>query len=150
LGKAAQAGERGIDLQIASDAVWPPDAAPARDVVTIVGNLIDNAFDAVTSGPGERRVCLDSRVEGGALVLSVADSGPGLPPDAVEAAFRRGFSTKEEGSAGRRGIGLALVAQSVKRLGGTLEVSDPPGARFTVRLPLGEPAGDHSRGRAHD
>ena len=149
LGKAAQAGERGIDLQIASDAVWPPDAAPARDVVTIVGNLIDNAFDAVTSGPGERRVSLDSQLDDGALVLSVADSGPGLPPDTVAAAFRRGFSTKEQGSAGRRGIGLALVAQSVARLGGTLEVSGPPGARFTVRLPLGERAGDHSRGRAH-
>ena len=69
-------------------------------------------------------------------MLSVVDSGPGLPPDAVDQAFRRGFSTKEQGSAGRRGIGLALVAQSVARLGGQMEVSGPPGARFTVRLPV--------------
>jgi two-component system CitB family sensor kinase len=143
LGKAAQASERGIDLRIAHDAVWPPEAAPVRDAVTIVGNLIDNAFDAVTSGSsagGERRVEVDSRLEGDVLVLSVADSGPGLPPDAVDAAFRRGYSTKEQGSAGRRGIGLALVAQSVSRLGGHLEVSGPPGARFTVRLPVEERA----------
>ncbi len=136
LGKAAQASERGIDFQIADDAVWPQDAAPVRDVVTIVGNLIDNAFDAVTSEPGERRVEVSSRLDAGHVVLSVADSGPGLPPDAVDEAFRRGFSTKEQGSAGRRGIGLALVAQSVARLDGQMEVFGPPGARFTVRLPL--------------
>ena len=52
LGKAAQAGERGIDLGSPDDAVWPQASAPVRDVVTIVGNLIDNAFDAVTSDPG--------------------------------------------------------------------------------------------------
>lgn len=154
LGKAAQASERGIELRIAPDAVWPSHAAPVRDVVTIVGNLIDNAFDAVAShsdhpssptlSPGlpgkERWVEIASRLDGGCVVLSVADSGPGLPPEAVDAAFRRGYSTKAEGSAGRRGIGLALVAQSVSRLGGSLEVSGPPGARFTVRLPIEEQA----------
>ncbi|WP_344131465.1 sensor histidine kinase [Pedococcus bigeumensis] len=136
LGKAAQAAERGIDLRIAEDATWPRDTTPVRDVVTIVGNLIDNAFDAVTPVSGERWVEVSSRLEGDHLVLSVGDSGPGLPPDAVDQAFRRGFSTKEQGSAGRRGIGLALVAQSVARLGGQMEVSGPPGARFTVRLPV--------------
>ena len=136
LGTAAQAAERGIDFRIAEDATWPQDTTPVRDVVTIVGNLIDNAFDAVTPESGERRVEVSSRVEGDHVVLSVVDSGPGLPPDAVDQAFRRGFSTKEQGSAGRRGIGLALVAQSVARLGGEMEVSGPPGARFTVRLPV--------------
>jgi two-component system, CitB family, sensor kinase len=137
LGKAAQASERGIELVISEDAQWPQDAAPVRDVVTIVGNLIDNAFDAVGALAGERRVEVDSRVDGSLLLLSVADSGPGLPPGSVDEAFRRGFSTKAQGSEGRRGIGLALVAQSVARLGGDLTVSGPPGARFTVRLPLG-------------
>ena len=79
LGKAAQAAERGIDFRIAEDAAWPRDTTPVRDVVTIVGNLIDNAFDAVTPEPGERRVEVSSRVEGEHVVLSVADSGPGLP-----------------------------------------------------------------------
>jgi sensor histidine kinase regulating citrate/malate metabolism len=91
---------------------------------------------------GERRVEFATRVEPaadettGSMVIEVRDSGPGLPPLAVDRAFRRGFSTKEEGSAGRRGIGLALVSQSVERLGGTLTVDGPPGAVFTVRLPL--------------
>ena len=119
--------------------------------MTIVGNLIDNALDAVAQveDPGTRRVAFDARVEEGTsdgvalpgaaprryAVLDVSDSGPGLPPGAVDDAFRRGWSTKEQGVAGRRGIGLALVAQTVDRLGGTLSVSGPPGARFTVRLP---------------
>ena len=48
---------------------------------------------------------VSSRIEGGHVVLSVADSGPGLPPDAVDEAFRRGFSTKEQGSAGAAASG---------------------------------------------
>src|SRR6478672_6877610 len=143
LGKAAEAHERGIAFEIEPGSRWPQGVAPTRDVVTIVGNLIDNALDAVTGEPGhtgaprpERHVRFDARVEGAYAVLQVSDDGPGLPPGAVEDAFRRGWSTKEQGSAGRRGIGLALVAQTVERLGGTLEVSGPPGATFTVRLPV--------------
>ena len=140
LGKAAEAHERGIAFEIEPGAHWPRDVAPTRDVVTIVGNLIDNALDAVSDEgaptAGERRVGFGSRVEDGCAVLDVSDNGPGLPPGAVADAFRRGWSTKTQGSAGRRGIGLALVAQTVDRLGGTLEVSGPPGATFTVRLPV--------------
>ena len=138
VGKSAQASERGIDLRIAPGAQWPTGAVPVRDVVTIAGNLIDNAFDAVTSlAPGsERRVEVDARVDDDHLVLEVTDSGPGLPEAGVDAVVRRGFSTKGEGRAGRRGIGLALVAQTIDRLGGTLDVTGPPGARFVVSLPL--------------
>jgi sensor histidine kinase regulating citrate/malate metabolism len=141
LGKAAQASESGVEFTIAEGAEWPADAAPVRDLVTIVGNLIDNAFEALADAEGPRQVSVDARRVGDHVVLVVEDSGPGLPPGAVDEAFRRGFTTKEEGSAGRRGIGLALVAQSVARLGGELEVSGPPGARFTVRLPWRERAG---------
>ena len=141
LGKAAEAHERGIAFEIEPGARWPREVAPTRDVVTIVGNLIDNALDAVAGETGtprpERHVSFDSRVDGAYAVLEISDDGPGLPPGAVKDAFRRGWSTKEQGSAGRRGIGLALVGQTVDRLGGTLEVSGPPGATFTVRLPVG-------------
>lgn len=142
VGKSAQASERGVDLRIAGEATWPTGAVPVRDIVTIVGNLIDNAFDAVSGGaPGtDRRVDVDIHVAtDGALqtlVLDVADSGPGLPPDTVDLVARRGFSTKGQGSAGRRGIGLALVSQTVDRLNGTLAVTGPPGARFHIRLPF--------------
>ena len=137
LGKAAQATERGIDFEVGDSAEWPEGAAPAREVVTIAGNLIDNALDAVAEASGPRRVRVDARVEGGYAVLVVEDTGPGLDPGALDRAFERGYSTKEASGQGRRGIGLALVAQSVQRLGGGLSVQGPPGARFTVRIPLG-------------
>lgn len=137
LGKAAQASERGIDFLIEEGAEWPAGAAPEREVVTIVGNLLDNALDAVAEVDGPRRVTFGAAVDGGHAVLTVADTGPGLPPEQVDQALRRGYSTKEQGSAGRRGLGLALVAQSVQRLHGELHVEGPPGARFVVRLPRG-------------
>lgn len=137
LGKAAQAGERGIDFEVGDGARWPEGVAPARDVVTIVGNLVDNALDAVATAPGARRVRVDAHVDGGYAVLTVEDTGPGLPPGEVERAFQRGYSTKQAAGEGRRGLGLALVAQSVQRLGGELRVEGPPGARFVVRIPVG-------------
>src|SRR6476469_5862717 len=159
LGKAAEAHERGIAFEIEPGSRWPQGVAPTRDVVTIVGNLIDNALDAVAGDHGrpgasrpERHVRFDARVEGAYAVLQVSDDGPGLPPGAVEDAFRRGWSTKAQGSAGRRGIGLALVAQTVERLGGDLEVTGPPGATFTVRLPVGpvSPVGSGTAGSADE
>lgn len=137
LGKAAQAGERGIDFEVGDGARWPEGVAPAREVVTIVGNLVDNALDAAATAKGARRVRVDAHVDGGYAVLTVEDTGPGLPPGEVERAFQRGYSTKQAAGEGRRGLGLALVAQSVQRLGGELRVEGPPGARFVVRIPVG-------------
>lgn len=138
LGKAAEANERGITLRVGSDAHVPLDIAPARDLVTIVGNLIDNALDALGTieRDTERVVGFDAEIDSGQAVLEVWDTGPGVPAGASRQVFERGWSTKADGSAGRRGIGLALVSQTVARLGGSLEVDGPPGARFTVMLPL--------------
>lgn len=138
LGKSAQARERGIALQIDPHTSWPEHAAPTADLVTIVGNLVDNAFDAVGDLPDDRVVGFAASVEDGWAVITVTDNGPGLSGD-VEQAFRRGYSTKESGQAGRRGVGLALVAQAVDRLHGTIDVLGEP-TRFVIRLPA--PEGD--------
>lgn len=148
LGKAAQANERGVELVLAPDSriddgVLPP-GLPARDLVTILGNLIDNATDAAAEGmggdtaPRSARVTVTARADGGELTLRVADTGPGLDPAAAEEAFRRGWSTKSPG----RGLGLALVQQAARRNAGTVEVtrSEEGGAAFTIRLPLSSPA----------
>lgn len=137
LGKAADAAERGITMVISPDAHVPRGLAPQRDLVTIVGNLLDNALDAVGNDQlPSRQVGFDATVEGDHAVIEVWDNGHGLPEGAEQLVFQRGWSTKADGAAGRRGIGLALVAQTVRRLGGTLEVDGPPGARFTVSLPI--------------
>ncbi|MEU9235686.1 sensor histidine kinase [Streptomyces subrutilus] len=139
LGKAAQAHERGVELVVTPDSTaidGAPGTPPARDLVTVVGNLVDNAMDALTGVPGGR-IAVTVRREGEGILLRVADSGPGLP--AGVDVFRRGWSGKGED----RGLGLALVRQVAQRHGGTADASSGPsgGAEFTVRLPApGRPA----------
>ncbi|NDU71228.1 GHKL domain-containing protein [Actinomadura sp. DSM 109109] len=147
LGKSAEAGERGVELAIGEDTAIE-GAIEARDLVTILGNLIDNAVDAAVESAADRppRVGVSAREEGGALVLEVSDSGPGVDPSAVPAMFRRGWTTKSSGGPVGHGLGLALVGQAVRRNGGDVRVSAPGpggGAVFTVRLPL--PARDAER-----
>jgi len=143
LGKSAEAAERGVELTIAPDSELDDVPLPSREVVTILGNLIDNALEAAMQGGDPGRVLVRVRTDGGRFVVQVADNGPGLPPDAARDAFQRGWTTKGEG----RGIGLALVGQAVARLGGTIEVgaADLGGALFTVRLPLPDHGADDRR-----
>ncbi|MFD8420425.1 ATP-binding protein [Streptomyces sp. NPDC059466] len=140
LGKAAQANERGVELVVSEqsgiDDGLLPAGLPARDLVTVLGNLIDNAMDAA-QGTVRARVTVTAFTDGSGLVLRVADTGAGVDPAHTEAVFRRGWSTKPAGPAGR-GLGLALVRQAVSRHDGTLTVAEAPGggAEFEVRLPL--------------
>ncbi|MFE2942669.1 ATP-binding protein [Streptomyces sp. NPDC059255] len=140
LGKAAQANERGVELVLAEDSriddgVLPP-TLPARDLVTILGNLIDNAVDAAQGAEGAR-VTVTALVDAaaGELLLGVRDTGAGVDPDDRDEVFLRGWSTRGPG----RGLGLGLVRQAVHRARGTVELTRGAegGAEFTVRLPLG-------------
>ena len=127
LGKAAQASERGIRFEIELPDRLEATSVPARDLITIVGNLIDNALDAAASTPAPR---VDVAVEASAdqLRIGVSDSGSG--PAADERVFELGVTTKR---ATGHGIGLALVRQTVTRLGGRIRVD---GSEFEVTLPL--------------
>ncbi|MFE0257137.1 ATP-binding protein [Streptomyces sp. NPDC059010] len=147
LGKTAQANERGVELVVSEDSRLDdgllPDTLPARDLVTILGNLIDNAVDAAQGSVGAR-VTVTAYAEGGEggeLVLRVSDTGAGVDPALVETVFQRGFSTKPAGPGGR-GLGLALARQAANRHQGVLSVTeaDGGGAVFEVRLPLAETA----------
>ncbi|MEH1169266.1 sensor histidine kinase [Micromonospora sp. CPCC 205539] len=135
LGKSAQAGGRGVDLVIEPDCRFDDSPLPTNDLLTVVGNLIDNALEAVAGTPAPRRVRVFVGTVDDELVVRVGDSGPGLAPDRVADAFRRGWSTKSTG----RGLGLALIGQVVRRHGGRSEVgrSDDGGSLFTVHLPVG-------------
>ncbi|MBA4862680.1 sensor histidine kinase [Streptomyces sp. PSKA54] len=140
LGKAAQANERGVELLVSDDSSIDdgllPESLPARDLVTILGNLIDNAVDAA-QGTLHARVTVTARACEAGLILRVSDTGPGVDPAHAEAVFQRGWSTKPAGPGGR-GLGLALVRQTVLRNGGTLTVTESAegGAEFTANLPL--------------
>ncbi|GAA0424047.1 histidine kinase [Acrocarpospora corrugata] len=134
LGKSAQAGERGVELSISQESELDDVGLDAHDLVAILGNLIDNAVEAAMSGTPPARVTVHLGASEGSCLIRVADSGRGLHPAAVTEAYQRGWTTKGSG----RGLGLSLVAQAVRRLGGTIEVTGDPGAVFTVRLPLPE------------
>ncbi|MGK5729304.1 sensor histidine kinase, partial [Streptomyces sp. URMC 124] len=150
LGKAAQANERGVELVLTPDTRVDdgllPGHLPARDLVTVLGNLVDNAVDAAAEEANRNaaevrhaQVTVTLRADSGELLLRVADTGAGVAPEAMEEVFRRGWSTKSPGSAPHgRGLGLALVRQAVRRNGGTVSVTRAAGggAEFTVRLPL--------------
>jgi sensor histidine kinase regulating citrate/malate metabolism len=132
LGKSADAAERGIELAIES--TLPESDVPARDLVTVAGNLVDNAMDAVV-GRAERRVAVRIEVTDGRFTITVGDSGPGLAEEDRARVLERGWSTKA-GGAGGRGLGLALVAQVARRHGGGVHIGTSPygGAAFTVTL----------------
>ena len=117
LGKTAEAAERGIELAITGDlSVEHADRAEhaevaARDLVTVLGNLVDNALDAVT-GRDTRRVAVRLDGDGERVRVVVSDSGPGLTEDEAAHVLERGWTTKASASdVGGRGVGLALVGQ---------------------------------------
>jgi sensor histidine kinase regulating citrate/malate metabolism len=135
LGKAAQAHERGIALTITEDTQLPSDSDDAllnpQEMVTVVGNLIDNAMDACDRDDPWVEVTVQQ--VGEALQIRVADSGPGMDPRTFDRALARGYSTK--GGSDHHGLGLALVAQVVKRHHGTLTADVTYGSVVTVTVP---------------
>jgi two-component system CitB family sensor kinase len=135
LGKSAQAGERGVELTVDEDSRLDSDLVRSRDLLTVVGNLVDNALEAVAATPPPRRVRVLVRQEDRHVLVRVSDSGPGLTPAQAAVAFRRGWSTKD--GAGH-GVGLSLVRQVTDRYGGSYGVdrAEDGGAVLTVRLPV--------------
>src|SRR5690606_31106469 len=101
VGKAAAAGERGVERRVDEGTHLPAGTADPRDLVTIVGNLLDNAIDAARDGPEPRWVRFGAGVADDAVELRVSDSGPGIAPEVAERAFERGFSTKPDDGMGR-------------------------------------------------
>jgi two-component system CitB family sensor kinase len=135
LGKVAQAGERGVELRITEDTVLAGSPYDPSDLVTLCGNLVDNAVDAAVLTAPPHRVTVTVRPEDPDLLVRVSDTGPGMDEETLRQAVQRGWSTKDQGEHGR-GLGLALVNQVVRRHGGHMQVSAVDGTTVDVRLPL--------------
>ncbi|WP_326785068.1 sensor histidine kinase [Streptomyces sp. NBC_00151] len=143
VGKATVATERGVALWVSDRTLLPDRLVDPRGLVTVVGNLVDNALDAVAGTP-HARVEVELRAEGRTAVLRIRDTGPGIPEERRELIFTDGWSTKQPPAHGKRGIGLSLVRRLAERQGGSAEVADADGggAEFIVVLPeaLTDPA----------
>ncbi|MEV4438191.1 sensor histidine kinase [Streptomyces sp. NPDC049577] len=142
VGKSAVAAERGAALRVSERTCLPDRVVDPRDLVTVLGNLVDNALDAACAhsrraASTEPWVEVELRAVDSTVVLRVSDNGPGVPADARELVFADGWSTKEPAGHRPRGLGLPLVRRLAERYGGAARVGerDGGGAVFTVELP---------------
>jgi two-component system CitB family sensor kinase len=133
LAKATLASERRVEFRLASDARLPAHIADVRDLITVVGNLVDNAIDAA-SGSTNAWLEVSVRAEPDGVAVRVRDSGPGIDEPVADEIFREGFTTK--GGGAHYGIGLALVRQVAQRSGGWVRVANDGGAVFTALIPV--------------
>ncbi|WP_271459893.1 sensor histidine kinase [Pantoea leporis] len=134
LSKINRASDCGHRLTI-SDASFLPDSGNEQQMaalITVIGNLIENALDAMNEQvEGEIHVML--HYQNGWLTCEVSDDGPGIEADHLSTIFEKGFSTKGE----NRGVGLFLLQQQTENIGGSVSVESEPGVftQFLVQLP---------------
>jgi two-component system CitB family sensor kinase len=140
IGKYNRASELKVDLEINRESsLRDLPAALSRDLLaTIIGNLIDNAFEAVLSTMvTDKLISLFITDIGKDIIIEVEDHGNGIPTEYMNRIFERGFSTK---SAKNRGFGLALVKHGINQLRGNITFTSSPqgGTIFTVMIPKSE------------
>lgn len=136
LGKISRSRELDIEFSLSDESELRNDleVPSVHDLVLIVGNIIENAFDALQNHQGERIVTLSILDFDKEIVITVEDSGPGMSEDSKNNVYTRGYSSKGEG----HGYGLYLVKQSIDNLEGTIDIEtcEGEGTTFTVRLPV--------------
>ena len=135
--KTAIATEKGVRLEVGEDSWVAGRVVAPVDVITIVGNLLDNAIEAARLGSaGSPWVEIVLAAERDTLHLSVSDSGDGVAPSVADRLFVQGVSTR---AGGGRGLGLALARQAAHSLGGEVWLAQPGGAGsgavLAARLP---------------
>lgn len=137
LGKYNRAQELRIIFQLDPESrmIDIPKKINREKIVTILGNLLENALEAAQENTsGKRMVQLSMTDFGNDLIFEVEDSGSGIEDESVDLSLQHGFTTK---SGTGRGIGLSLVHENLKYLGGHLTVvrSSLGGMRFTIYIP---------------
>ncbi|MEU5530533.1 ATP-binding protein [Micromonospora chersina] len=137
MAKSAVAAERRVELRVSERTGLdrlPPELA--ADVATVLGNLLDNAVEAVAGHTSDRPAWVEAelRQDAASVEIVVRDSGPGVAPELAQEVFTHGFTTKAA-EGGERGIGLALTRLVCHRRGGEVAVANTDeGAMFTARM----------------
>lgn len=143
LGKFYRARELGLQLEFDPGCRLTelPSVPSISEWMSIIGNLLDNAFEAVLAEGAQGKTITfymaDSDTE---VIIEVADNGIGVDESIRERIFERGVSSK---GSGERGIGLYLVKTFVEQAGGAITIDDnePCGTVFSVFVPKGEKSG---------
>lgn len=135
LGKENNMRELGIELSLLPNSGLPERSRylSTNELVTVVGNLLENAMEAVDRVPGgtDRAVAVQITEDDRGLLVMVSDTGEGIPQENLPHIFENGFSTK---SGSGRGVGMNLIRQIVDRHGGSIEVDTEPGSGTTITI----------------
>ncbi|PTL39134.1 ATP-binding protein [Alkalicoccus saliphilus] len=140
LGKKNRASEKKVSLTIDTESCLSslPSHISEEQIVTIVGNIIDNALESVRGKADKHGEVLISFTDiGNDIIFDIEDNGPGISQAMVDKIFLEGFTSK---TGGDHGLGLAIVTRNLKLLNGEIivESSQLGGARFTVIIPKTE------------
>jgi signal transduction histidine kinase len=130
-----------IDLVTAVDLSLPPIWADRFQLEQVFLNLLTNAEHALKGHEGAKRLSVATRRDGDVLVVTVADTGPGIPPELMPHLLEPFFTTKPVGVG--TGLGLSISDGIVREHGGRMRVESAPGAgaTFHVELPITAPPG---------
>lgn len=137
--KTTEAAEQRVRLTLSDTSVVPYKVITPLEVITVLGNLVDNAIDAASrSSRRPRAVEVDMIADGFDLLIYVADTGDGVDPERLDIIFTQGHSSRGPG----RGFGLATARETARSLSGDVWVASLsnsettfPGAAFGARLP---------------
>jgi two-component system sensor histidine kinase DctS len=141
LGKISRGQELGIAVSIDRQSHLSrfPERLDHHDFVILVGNLVENAFDALQSkgNQQDKRVFISIEQDEDVLSILIEDNGVGIQPSIQKQIFERGFTTKASPTQGR-GIGLYLLAAIVHKGAGTIQVDSAPdeGTSFMISFPM--------------
>jgi sensor histidine kinase regulating citrate/malate metabolism len=140
IGKSARASELNVRFALEKGSVYSKNdyPIPAETLITVIGNLIDNAFDAMNEANGDddkpKELLFGIYSKQGSLLITASDTGVGIKPENMEKVFQNGYSTKGE----TRGTGLYQVKRMVENLGGEIAIESQFGTGTTVTVSLGK------------
>ena len=126
--------EKGIALDIRIDAPWRDMPVPGWEMCRVLGNLMDNARDALLDDPREKQGRIEMTIDEtpGAYCFRVENNGPAIPPSIQANIFQMGFTTKSDG----HGSGLSIVREILESYGGGIRVeSDDERTAFIGTVP---------------
>ncbi|KGM45748.1 DcuS/MalK family sensor histidine kinase [Neobacillus niacini] len=143
MGKLSYAREERVAFNIEVHSVIPEPASPkmTHELITILGNLIDNAIEAMADSI-DKTLDVNLQYSGKFLTMEVMDSGPGIPNEIQRNVLEKGYSTKGE----NRGYGLYLVTKSIENLGGEMTIDSKSllGTEIHITIPY------EVKGESHD